>query len=145
MKPFHCLEYQRHTPEWEQALRLRERELRTPLGLTYSADDLAAEADEWHFAAAEEGEIIASLNMKPVMPGVWKMRQVVVDPAWRGLGIGAALVNFSEAAARRHGISEITLHARAAVVAFYQKLGYTAEGPEFIEVTLPHRRMRRRL
>ena len=40
---------------------------------------------------------------------------------------------------------EVTLHARANVVGFYERLGYSAQGDPFLEVGIPHRHMRRAL
>jgi predicted GNAT family N-acyltransferase len=41
------------------------------------------------------------------------------------------------------GFTEVYLHAQATAVDFYERLGFRAEGPEFDEVGIPHRRMRR--
>ena len=46
---------------------------------------------------------------------------------------------------RRLRASGARLSARATAIGFYQRLGYVAEGEPFLEVTLPHRLMRRRL
>jgi predicted GNAT family N-acyltransferase len=35
------------------------------------------------------------------------------------------------------------LHAQTSVVPFYERLGYTAEGPVFDEAGIPHRKMSR--
>ena len=36
---------------------------------------------------------------------------------------------------------EIELHAQTWTIGFYEKLGFVAEGPEFLEAEIPHRRM----
>ena len=36
---------------------------------------------------------------------------------------------------------EIELHAQTWTIGFYEKLGFAAEGPEFLEAEIPHRRM----
>jgi predicted GNAT family N-acyltransferase len=136
----HYREFAHGSAEYAAALILRQAELRTPLGLSYSPDDLAAESVERLFGAFVGAEIIATLNMRDQGAGVWKMRQVAVAPHWRGMGIGAALVRHAEQALAP---SQIILHAREPVVPFYEKLGYLAEGPQFIEVTIPHRAMRK--
>jgi predicted GNAT family N-acyltransferase len=129
--------------DYRQAVALRQKLLRDPLGLRFSSDDLAAEADERHFGAyARDGEILATLSLKPLKPGLWKMRQVAVSMEFQGTGIGRNLVYFAE---NQIAAACIELHARATVVGFYEKLGYTAYGPEFLEVTLPHRAMRKKL
>ena len=51
----------------------------------------------------------------------------------------------AEVLAAARGFREMTLHARESVVGFYERLGYAAEGSPFIEVTIPHRAMRKTL
>src|SRR5204862_77624 len=40
---------------------------------------------------------------------------------------------------------ELVLNAQLPVLAFYERLGYRAEGPEFLEAGIPHRAMRKPL
>ena len=74
-----------------------------------------------------------------------KAERVAVLDAWRGYGLGAALMEALEAAARERGFAEVILNAQVQVVPFYEHLGYEAEGPEFDEAGILHRAMRRRL
>ncbi|GAA1003837.1 acetyltransferase [Streptomyces sp. F-3] len=69
-------------------------------------------------------------------------RLAVVREA-RGRGIGAALVRALEEAARARGLTAVDLHAQTHALGFYERLGYTAYGPEFSEAGIPHRAMRR--
>lgn len=69
-------------------------------------------------------------------------RLAVVREA-RGLGIGVALVRALEDAARARGLTAVDLHAQTHALGFYERLGYTAYGPEFAEAGIPHRAMRR--
>jgi predicted GNAT family N-acyltransferase len=39
----------------------------------------------------------------------------------------------------------MVMHARKSALGFYEKLGYTPEGDEFEEVTIPHYLMRKKL
>jgi GNAT superfamily N-acetyltransferase len=66
------------------------------------------------------------------------MRQVAVQPARQGGGIGAGLVGFAEAWARERGFRKIVAHARGTAVDFYRRLNYTVEGEPFLECTIPH-------
>jgi predicted GNAT family N-acyltransferase len=69
-----------------------------------------------------------------------------VEPSRQKSGLGARLVRcLEEALVARGDIQEITLHARAHVAGFYEKLGYTPYGEPFVEVGIPHVHMRRRL
>ena len=46
---------------------------------------------------------------------------------------------------RALGCREAVLDAQTGALGFYRGLGFTTEGPEFLEGGLPHRRMRLRL
>ncbi len=74
-----------------------------------------------------------------------QLRQVAVEPAVRGMGLGAELVVALEDRAREEWAEEIWLNARDSAIGFYERLGYVAEGDEFVsELTgIPHRLMRR--
>jgi predicted GNAT family N-acyltransferase len=69
-------------------------------------------------------------------------RMVVVDDA-RGKGVGAALLRFLEAEARRRGAKRLTLNAQVSARRFYEKAGYQAAGAVFDDAGIPHVRMDR--
>ena len=71
-------------------------------------------------------------------------RLAVARPA-RGLGVGVALVRAIEDVARARGLTAVDLHAQTHALGFYERLGYTAYGPEYEEAGIPHRGMRRTL
>ncbi len=129
--------------EYEKEIDLRYKVLRQPLGLTYTQEQLDAEKDEFHFAAFDGERLVGCLLMKAIDKDEIKMRQVAVDESYQGKGVGKALVLFSEKFAAKKGFTVITLHARKTAVPFYEKLGYEIVGDEFIEVTLPHFKMKR--
>ncbi len=142
----HVLQIEFATPEYDEAVALRYEVLRQPLGLTYTPEQLAEEYSHIHLAAyTEEGRLVGYLNLTPQNEQVVKMRQVAVNPARQGQGIGRKLVEASEALAQRAGFQVLSLHARASAVPFYQKMGYTALGEQFEEVTLPHFKMEKQL
>jgi predicted GNAT family N-acyltransferase len=131
--------------EYDRTLDLRMRVLRAPLGLVFDAKDLAREAGDLHLAAFDSGRLIACLVLTPQTGSAIKMRQVAVEPDRQGSGIGRRLVEGSEEVAREHGYREMVLNARDSAVPFYLHLGYQLVGEPFIEVTIPHRRMRKLL
>lgn len=53
---------------------------------------------------------------------------VVVDPAWRGRGIGRLLLEGLEARARREDLGALHLDSLLEARAFYEALGFTAMG-----------------
>ncbi|MGW1095375.1 GNAT family N-acetyltransferase [Streptomyces sp. NPDC002455] len=76
---------------------------------------------------------------------VGSLGRLAVTRAARGLGVGAALVRAIEEEARTLGLSAVDLHAQTHALGFYERLGYTAYGPEFPDAGIPHRSMRRAL
>ena len=133
------------TPHYEQAYRLREDILRRPLGIPLREADTKDDALEELFCALMDERVVACLHLKPVDATTMKLRQMAVEPAMQKSGVGSALVRYAEHWAQEHGIDTIVLDARVQVVRFYEILGYTAEGDEFVSVGIPHRRMRKTL
>lgn len=134
--------------EYREALHLRFRVLREPLGLTYTMQQLAAESRDTHIVAMDEGagnKIVGNLILTPLELGVAQMRQVAVDTDYQGQGVGRALVHFAEKIAHQQGLHTLMLHGRVSVQPFYERLGYAACGEPFEEVTLPHIEMRKTL
>ncbi|WP_329340188.1 GNAT family N-acetyltransferase [Streptomyces sp. NBC_00663] len=71
-------------------------------------------------------------------------RLAVAEEA-RGLGVGVALVRAIEDAARARGLAAVDLHAQTHALGFYERLGYEAYGPEYLEAGIAHQGMRRAL
>ncbi|MEU6851901.1 GNAT family N-acetyltransferase [Actinacidiphila alni] len=69
-------------------------------------------------------------------------RLAVLKPA-RGNGTGARLVRALEDEAHRLGLAGVYLEAQVHAIPFYERLGYTAYGPEFMDAGIEHRAMRR--
>lgn len=78
-------------------------------------------------------------------PSVGSLGRLAVTREARGRGIGAALVRALEDAARARGLSAMDLHAQSHALRFYERLGYTAYGPEFEEAGISHQAVRRSL
>ncbi|MEU6382970.1 GNAT family N-acetyltransferase [Streptomyces bauhiniae] len=76
---------------------------------------------------------------------VGSLGRLAVTRRARGLGVGAALVRAIEDAARDLGLTAVDLHAQTQALGFYERLGYTAYGPEFQDAGIDHRAMRRPL
>ncbi|WP_244334159.1 GNAT family N-acetyltransferase [Streptomyces seoulensis] len=76
---------------------------------------------------------------------VGSLGRLAVTRRARGLGVGAALVRAIEDAARSLGLTAVDLHAQTQALGFYERLGYTAYGPEFQDAGIAHRAMRRPL
>ena len=139
-------EWPHGSDRYREAVTLRQTVLRTPLKMTFTEEELAAEgAPQRHVGGIAGGKIVASACFLPVDDGGVKIRQVAVAEAWRGHGLGRDLMFFAERLAREAGAGWVTLHARLVVKDFYLRLGYAPAGGEFVEIGLPHVEMRKRL
>lgn len=74
-----------------------------------------------------------------------KAERVAVLAGARERGAGRALMRGLEDAALGLGVARMVLNAQVPVIAFYERLGYRAEGETFDEAGIPHRRMTKRL
>lgn len=129
--------------DYQLEIKLRNKVLREPLGMTLSESELSQDKGDMHIAAFSDEQFVGCLLLKPQANGVAKMRQVAVDSSQQGKGIGRLLVEYSEIIALQSGFKEIVLNARETVVPFYQSLGYQVEGERFQEVGIPHFKMRK--
>lgn len=132
--------------QYEAMRRFREKLLRLPIGLTLSEADLKGEDGQIHIAAVlEDGSIAGTALLKPLSSRIVKLRQMAVSPSLQGKGLGRKLVRFAETRARELRFEVLELNARVHAKPFYEKLGYRAEGGQFVEVTLPTVRMTKRI
>ncbi len=130
---------------YEDALDLRYRILREPLGVEWTDEERSWESRERHFALRAGGEVVACVSIRPLGGGCVKLRQMAVEPRCQGTGLGRRLLERVERVLSRDGVREIELHARDGATGFYERLGYRAQGAPFVEVGLLHRRMRKGL
>ncbi len=128
------------SPEYRGNLELRDKALRKPLGLDLFSEDLSAEKDYRHFSAVENGEVVGTMMLlpDPDAPGAFRMKQAAVAESCRGKGIGRRLWELVKEAALRERAGKVTVHARKTAAGFYEKLGFSATGGEFLEVGIPH-------
>jgi predicted GNAT family N-acyltransferase len=133
------------SPEHDEEVALRTKVLRKPLGLSFSKEDLQSETNQIHIGAFVDSTLVGCLLLISLSDTVVKMRQVAVDPDQQKSGLGKQLVEFCEALAQARGFKEIELNARQPVVGFYEKLGYHTVGEAFIEVGIPHRKMKKNI
>jgi ElaA protein len=99
------------------------------------------------FAPADDGAPLAYARLLP--PGLSyaeaSFGRVVTAPAWRGRGIGDALVvETLRQMARLWPASDVRIGAQAHLVGYYGKHGFEVCSDEFLEDDIPHRLMLRR-
>lgn len=74
-----------------------------------------------------------------------RIGRMAVLEAYRGRGIGEALLEALVAHARARGWPEVSLHAQLHALPFYARAGFVPCGPVFSEAGIDHRLMVRRL
>ncbi len=132
------------TPAYLEAAEIRYDALYSEWGLPR---ELVADTDGRiyrHLAAfGPDGTVVGYARIW-LDGGESKIFQVAVDRAWRGRGVGAALVKALMLMAAEEGRAEVVLDARTHVIGFYERLGFAAEGEEFLSgrTGTPHRAMR---
>lgn len=105
------------------------------------------ENDEWDavgvhaLATDEEGRPCGTGRLLPD----GHIGRMAVLPAWRGHGIGGALLQALVGAARARGDASVVLNAQAQAIPFYERHGFAVEGDPFEEAGIPHRTMRLQL
>ena len=101
------------------------------------------EWDEWderceHAVACDpQGRAIGTARLAPG----GKVGRMAVLRDWRGLGVGAALLDALLGRAREQALSRVTLHAQTHAAGFYRRFGFIERGGEFLEAGIPHLEM----
>jgi predicted GNAT family N-acyltransferase len=131
--------------EYTLEKELRNRVLRSPLGLRLSEQDVRDEGEQVHLAAMDEQGNVVGCALIAFDRNTARIRQMAVEEAYRSRGIGTELLRRAEDAVRTRKVRSVTLHARLSARGFYERLGYTAVSEVFTEVTIPHIAMQKDL
>jgi len=119
-------------------VNLRMEILRKPLGLSFEPEELEKEKEDVLMGAFEDEKMLGCCLLTRMDAHTMRLRQMAVPNSMQGKGIGRALMIFAENIARDLGYRKLCMHARKTALGFYEKLGYSASGEEFTEVTIPH-------
>lgn len=131
--------------EYRLMVKLRDDILRKPLGLGFTDEELEGEKENMLIGAFEEDDLLGCCMLVEENPKAVRLRQMAVLNDLQGKGIGRALMSFAENLARDRGYRTLSMHARKHAIGFYEKMGYVAVGDEFVEVTIPHFVMEKKL
>ncbi len=106
-------------------------------------DNLDAEA--LHVLAHDDGRPVATARLF-IKGDTGKIGRVAVLKSHRGTGLGAQIMRASlDILKAQPGVSKAFLSAQTQVIGFYETLGFTAHGPEYLDANIPHRDMTRDL
>lgn len=110
------------------------QEQKVPESLEWTGDD----GDCVHALALDhEGRVIGTGRLDPDS----HIGRMAVRQSDRGSGAGRALLQYLVAHAKKRGDKEVLLSAQTHALAFYQREGFEAYGPEFMDAGIAHRAM----
>ncbi len=115
-------------------------EQRVPVELEWDGQDTQA----LHFLAEKDSLALGCARLLRHNGQGAQIGRMAVLPAYRGQGIGAALMQSVLNQATTLGITQLFLHAQVPVIGFYQRFGFVAEGEIFLDAGIRHRTMRRK-
>ncbi len=75
--------------------------------------------------------------------GAVQIGRMAVRAEFRGLGYGRAILDALVDEAKRRGYPRVVLHAQTHARGFYERAGFTAHGPEFLDAGILHVEMER--
>ena len=94
-----------------------------------------------HALAYQNGECVGTARLVNLGNQSMQIGRMAVLAKYRGNGIGKRILEELIQLARTQGASSIILHAQITAIAFYEKLGFVPQGPEYQEAGIPHRNM----
>ena len=97
-----------------------------------------------HLLATKEGLPIGTARLL-IEGTTGKIGRVALLAAARGTGAGAALMRAALDELKARGCTTAKLGAQTHALGFYEKLGFTAYGPDYDDAGIPHRDMKRPL
>lgn len=108
------------------------------------------EAEEWDDLDASATHILMREGARPVgtarlivQGSIGKIGRVCLLADQRGTGAGADLMRFAIDQLRARGdLSVLKLGAQSYAIGFYEKLGFSLDGPEYDDAGIPHRDMK---
>lgn len=133
------------TADLAACLALRRRVFIEEQGVSEADEVDDRDGEAVHLLARADGYPVGCARLL-VRGREGKVGRVCVLPDWRGRGIGKALIEAAVADfLGRGGIGAVRLGAQVHALGFYARLGFVAEGSEYLDAGIVHRDMVRRL
>ena len=104
-----------------------------------------ADATATHAIALYQGQVVGTGRLVRQGGRTAQIGRMAVDKPWRRQGIGGQILQYLEEEARSQGMCHCVLHAQEYVKGFYAARGYQEYGDPFLEVNIPHIKMRKEL
>lgn len=123
------------------ALRIRNQVFMVEQGVPKDIEIDKNEAACIHFVLYTDTQAVATCRLLPLKDGVMKLQRMAVLEEYRGKSFGREIIQETESFTRAQGYNTITLGAQITAVDFYEKLGYSKHGEQFMDANIPHYHM----
>lgn len=117
-------------------MNFRFQNLRKPLNLEWSKNDLMNEDQQIHFALKNINEIVGSFCLKKIDCSTIRLRQMAIKKNMQKQGYGSSILKFTEKFAVENNYKKIIIIARLSAMDFYKKNFFKTSGNIFIDVTV---------
>jgi predicted GNAT family N-acyltransferase len=124
--------------EWESLKAVRHEVFvvgqNVPPEIEWAGDD----DQHWHVLATDEsGQPIGTGRVS--FDG--KIGRMAVLEAWRGRGVGGAMLQEIISIAKSANLTSVYLASQLAAIPFYERFDFVAQGDVFVEADIAHRKM----
>ena len=117
-------------------MNFRFNNLRKPLNLEWSKEDLLSENKQIHFALKNQSEIVGSFCLKKINCSTIRLRQMAIEKKFQKQGYGSSILKFTEKFAIKNNYKKIIIIARLSALDFYKKNLFKTSGKIFTDVTV---------
>jgi predicted GNAT family N-acyltransferase len=114
-------------------------EQQIPAALEYDDADLRC----LHAVAWDGQKPVGTARLDVLEDG--RIGRVAVLKDYRRRGVGSLLMQELEQIARSRGLVRLWFHSQISAVPFYESLGYSTYGEEYLEAGIPHLSMEKRI
>ena len=125
-----------YSEEYQKLLNFRFNNLRKPLNLKWSKEDLLNENQQNHFALKTQSEIVGSFCLKKINCSTIRLRQMAIEKKFQKQGYGSSILKFTEKFAIKNNYKKIIIIARLSALDFYKKNLFKTSGKIFTDVTV---------
>ena len=125
-----------HSEEYQRLLNFRFNNLRKPLNLEWSKEDLLNENKQIHFGLKNQSEIVGSFCLKKINCSTIRLRQMAIEKKFQKQGYGSSILKFTEKFAIKNNYKKIIIIARLSALDFYKKNLFKTSGKIFTDVTV---------
>ena len=131
--------------EYLDTITLRNEVFRKPYGLDIKDDDLEVDKTMEMYGVYIEDKLIGTVFLTQKDEDTAHIKNVALLEEFRGIGLGAYIMQFIENIARKKGYTKAFLTGRLYAENFYHRLKYKTISQPFDYKTVPHVNMEKDL